>query len=65
MCLQVHPDLGFDFNISHDGIYILLAVTHQVGARVGVDVTKIYAPVDALEIEEALQDQVSSAFGNQ
>lgn len=55
---KVSPKIEIDFSLSHDGDHVLLAVSHQKSARVGIDVTKIQSVDDARELEEALEDQV-------
>jgi phosphopantetheinyl transferase len=45
-----------EYNISHDGQYVLFGITS--GKRIGVDIMAIPSTPD--EVEEALSDHVSS-----
>jgi phosphopantetheinyl transferase len=47
-----------EYNISHDGEYVLFGTTR--GKRIGVDIMAIPPTPD--EVEEALSDHVSSSF---
>jgi phosphopantetheinyl transferase len=56
-------DVPFAFNISHDGPFVLLGITHAPG-EVGVDIMRVPNTQDAREIEEAVSDQVSTPLGS-
>ena len=51
-------DPNVDYNISHDGEYVLFGTTR--GKRIGVDIMAIPPTPDG--VEEALSDHVSSSF---
>ncbi|WFD33788.1 hypothetical protein MCUN1_000605 [Malassezia cuniculi] len=38
------PQLGFDYNLSHDGDWVIMAFSQTPGIRVGVDVMEIVLP---------------------
>lgn len=56
--------MPFAFNISHDGPFVLLGITHAPGAELGVDIMRVPNRQDAVEIEEAVSDQVSTPLGS-
>jgi phosphopantetheinyl transferase len=51
-----------EYNISHDGEYVLLGVKRGGDVDVGVGVDIMSFPPNPDEIEEALTDQVSITF---
>lgn len=60
---QVMPicEPSFEYNVAHDGDYVLLAVQRGGQRRIGVDVMAI--ATDQVELLfEALEDQVSQQF---
>jgi phosphopantetheinyl transferase len=57
-------DVPFAFNISHDGPFVLLGITHAPGAELGVDIMRVPNRQDAVDIEEAVSDQVSTPLGS-
>lgn len=62
---QAQPilDPPMDYNISHDGDWVVMGWSHGVGAAVGVDVMRLGLPngiKNADELVEALEEQVST-----
>lgn len=64
---QIHPKLplNFDYNVSHDSNWVVLAwlPPNSTATRVGVDVMRVGIPWEGETVDqfvEGLQDQVSS-----